>query len=117
MPKFALLVYDDETTGPDPSSPEGRALWDAYVRLDAEAKAAGVLLDSQPFAPTSSATTIRVRGVRASQTTGPAESTATQLGGYYLLECRDEAEALAWAARIPGASTGAVEVRPIVEGP
>ena len=76
-----------------------------------------MLIDSQPFAPTSTATTVRVRGASASHATGPAESTGTQLGGYYLLECSDEAEALAWAARIPGARTGAVEVRPIAEGP
>ena len=117
MPRFALLVYDDETATPDPASPEWRALWDAYVRLDEEAKAAGVLIDSQPFAPTSAATTIRVRGARTGQAAGPAEPTTTQLGGYYLVECPDEAEALAWAARIPGASTGAAEVRPIIEGP
>jgi hypothetical protein len=117
VPKFILLVYDDETTGPAPASDEMQALWDAYVRLDEEARAAGALIDSQPMAPTSTATTLRVRGGVASQVSGPAEKTATQLGGYYLIQCRDEAEALEWAAKIPGVHTGAVEVRRIVEGP
>lgn len=117
MPRFVCLVYEDETTGPDASSPEMQELWDAYVRLDEEARAAGVLIDSQPFTKTSTATTLRVRNSLASQVTGPAEKTATQLGGYYLLECADEAEALSWAAKIPGVHTGAIEVRRIVEGP
>jgi hypothetical protein len=38
-----------------------------------------------------------------------------QLGGYYLLECKDLDEALSWAARIPEASFGAVEVRPVMD--
>ena len=117
MPKFALLVYEKEAAVPQPPSPEWEELWNAYVRLDAEAKAAGVLIDSQPFGPTSEAVTVRVRDGKQVLASGPAERTATQLGGYYLLECEDEAEALAWAARIPGAKTGAVEVRRIVDGP
>ena len=116
MPKFAPFEFGDEASVPAPGTPGARELWDAYVRLDEEAKAAGVLIDSQPFAPTTAATTLRLRGGRASQTAGPAEQTRTQLGGHYLLTCRDEAEALRWAARVPGGSTGAVEVRPIVEG-
>ena len=117
MPKFILLVYDDETAGPDPASAEMQELWDAYVRLDEEARAAGVLVDSQPIAPTSEAVTLRIREGHPTQAAGPAEKTATQLGGYYLLQCRDHAEALRWAARIPGVNTGAVEVRRIIEGP
>lgn len=117
MPKFILLVYEDERSAPRPPSPEWRALWDAYVRLDDEARAAGVLLDSQPFAPVSAATTVRIRGSLASHVTGPAEPADAQLSGYYLLECRDEAEALRWAEKIPAVCTGAVEVRPIAEGP
>ena len=117
MPKFVLLIYDDETAGPQPSSEEWQALWDEYVRLDETAKAAGVLLDSQPFGPTNSAVTLRVRGGLAATVTGPAENTKSQLGGYYLLECRDQAEALQWAAKIPAAATGSIEVRPLIEGP
>jgi len=117
VPKFALLVYEDETAVPQPPSPEWRELWDAYVRLDEEANAAGVLIDSQPFASVREAVTVRVRNGQKDHVSGPAERTATQLGGYYLLECENEAAALAWAARIPGAKTGAVEVRRVVEGP
>jgi hypothetical protein len=113
VPKFILLVYEADYAAPQPPSPEWQALWDAYVALDEEARAAGVLLDSQPFAPTSTATTVRIRGNLASHVTGPAEQAATQLRGYYLLECRDLSEALRWAEKIPGARTGAVEVRAI----
>lgn len=117
MPKFILLIYEDEGAGPKPPSPEWQALWDAYVRLDEEAKAAGVLIDSQPFAASATATTVSVSGGRLKEVPGPAEKTAAQLTGYYLLQCGSQAEAVRWAMRVPAASTGRVEVRAIVEGP
>ncbi len=48
-------------------------------------------------------------------TDGPYAETKEQLGGYYALECKDLDEALEWAARIPEAKTGAIEVRPVID--
>lgn len=117
MPKFALLCYEDEDAGPKPPSPEWQALWDAYVRLDEEAKAAGVLVDSQPLAPSSTAMTVSVRDGRTEESLGLAQPTPLVLTGYYLLQVDDQAEALAWARKIPAVRTGRVEVRRIVDGP
>jgi hypothetical protein len=50
-------------------------------------------------------------------TDGPFVETKEQIGGYYVLECKDLDEALTWAAQIPEAKTGIVEVRPIMEFP
>ena len=57
--------------------------------------------------PTATATTVRVRDGERMLTDGPYAETKEQLGGYYVLECKDLDEALAWAARIPEAETGA----------
>ena len=64
---------------------------------------------------TVTATTVRVRDGERMLTDGPYAETKEQLGGYYPLECKDLDEALNWAAQIPEAKTGAIEVRPIMD--
>jgi hypothetical protein len=64
--------------------------------------------------PTATATTVRVREGKTLTTDGPFAETREQLGGYYLVEARDLDTALAIAARIPGATTGSIEVRPVM---
>ena len=64
--------------------------------------------------PTSTATTVRVREGKTLTTDGPFAETREQLGGYYLVEAKDLDAALGIAARIPGAKTGSVEVRPVM---
>ncbi|TMG90278.1 MAG: YciI family protein, partial [Betaproteobacteria bacterium] len=61
------------------------------------------------------ATTVRMRQGKVSVTDGPYAETKEQLGGYYVIEAKDLQEAIRVAARIPGAKTGCVEVRPIAE--
>ena len=64
--------------------------------------------------PTTTATTVRVRDGKALTTDGPFAETREQLGGYYLVEAKDLDTALGIAARIPGAKTGSIEVRPVM---
>jgi hypothetical protein len=64
--------------------------------------------------PATTATTVRVRDGKTLTTDGPFAETREQLGGYYLVEAKDLDTALAIAARIPGAKTGSIEVRPIM---
>ncbi len=117
MAKFALLIYEDETASPKPPSPEWQALWEAYVALDDEAKAAGALVDSQPFAAAASATVVSLHGGGVERRPGPTWPTERQLTGYYIVECTDEAGAISWALKVPAAATGEVEVRRILDGP
>lgn len=63
--------------------------------------------------PTSAATTVRVRNGQVATTDGPFAETREQLGGYYLIDAKNLDEAIAIAARIPGARVGSIEVRPI----
>lgn len=60
-------------------------------------------------------TSIRVRDGKKLVTDGPFAETREQLGGYFLIDAKDLDEAIAIAARIPSASKGTVEIRPIVE--
>ena len=65
--------------------------------------------------PTPSATTVRVRDGERLLTDGPFAETREALGGFYTVECKDLDEAISWAAKIPGAANGSVEVRPVMD--
>ena len=111
--KYMLLMYANQLNPPqltpEEQSAEQRA-WFAYMQ---EAKAAGVLVDNNGLAPVSRATTVRVRAGKTLTTDGPFAETHEQLAGFSLLECKDLDDAIAWAARIPMAGYGSIEIRPL----
>src|SRR6266545_8307969 len=109
--KYMLLMYASETTVP-PTPEAQRAAAPVWQALAQELEAAGVLLSNTGLSPVASATTIRVREGKTLTTDGPFAETHEQLGGYYLLDCKDLDEALRWAEKIPTAKYGSVEVRP-----
>jgi len=74
----------------------------------------GLLMAAEALQPVETATTVRVRNGKVSTTDGPFAETKEQLGGYYLVEAADLNDAIQVAARIPGAKTGSIEVRPIM---
>jgi hypothetical protein len=113
--KFLLTIYGDESRFATVSPEEMQQLVDEYWALDDAAKAAGVYIESHGLHPTSAATTVRVREGRQLLTDGPFAETREQLGGFYLLDCADMDEALDWAAKVPTARTGCVEVRPVMD--
>jgi hypothetical protein len=115
--KYVLAIYADESRLRELSESEVAAEIDAYWRLDAAAQEAGVLVDSQPLADSDDTATVKVRDGEAIVTDGPFAESKEQLGGFYLLECSTREEAIRWAARIPGAAHGHVEVRRVVEYP
>ena len=110
--KYMLLMYADETKAPR-TVEEYQAVAQVWYSFNEEAKAAGVLLSTNGLEPIASATTIRVREGKTSITDGPFAETHEQLGGYYLLECKDLDEAIRWAEKIPTATYGSIEVRPL----
>lgn len=80
-----------------------------------ELKDAGVLVAGEALQPSSTATTVSASGESREPvfTDGPFVETKEQLGGYYLIDCKNLDGALAWAAKCPGVQFGKVEVRPI----
>ena len=113
--KYLLTIYGDESAWNDVSPEEGQQIMAAYGAFGQAAQDAGVLLGGEGLQPTSTATTVKVRDGETITTDGPFAETREQLGGYYLLDCKDLDEAIGWAARIPGAQQGSVEVRPVMD--
>jgi len=85
-----------------------------YGVFTQDSKDKGVWVGGNALQPTSTATTVRVRDGKTITSDGPFAETKEQVAGYYLFECKDLDEAISWAARIPGATYGSVEVRPIM---
>ena len=110
--KYLCLVYGDEHVlhaHPDsPRDPECHA-------YDVEIDESGRRLAAEALAPVSAATTVRVRGGETQLVDGPFAETKETLGGFYIVEAADLDEAIEWAAKIPNAPKGSVEIRPIMD--
>jgi hypothetical protein len=115
--KYALLIYGSETSWDTVTDEERQMLYKEYDAFAHEGVERGVMLGGEELSRVSSATTVRVRGGEALVTDGPFAETKEQLGGFFLLECKDVDEAIEMAAKIPGARSGSIEVRPCVEHP
>lgn len=115
--QYLALIYADESRWEGLSENERSAMYDRYRTVASEAQQAGVMVGGNELASTRDATTVRVRGDETIVTDGPYAEVKEALGGYFLLECESLEEALEWAARIPGAEHGAVEVRPVYVDP
>jgi hypothetical protein len=110
--KYLCTIYGEERQWSDATPEQMSEVLAAYGAFGEEA--ADVILGGEGLEPSSSATTVRVRDGERVLSDGPFAETKEQLGGFYLLECDSLDEAIDWAAKIPGASTGSVEVRPVM---
>jgi hypothetical protein len=110
--KYILLMYADESKAPSPLE-EYQAVAQAWTNLVQKLSAAGGLISNNGLSPIADATTVRVRESETLITDGPFAETHEQLGGYFLLDCKDLDEAIRWAQKIPTAKYGSVEIRPL----
>ena len=114
MPRYTLLMYQPADGTGMPQSPEGwaeaQARWQGFL---ADLTDAGLLVANEGLAGTDAATTVRVRGGATEVTDGPFAETKEYLAGFFLIDAPDLDAALSWAARIPSAEYGSVEVRPV----
>jgi hypothetical protein len=115
--RYMALIYTDEVKSAPATPEEGQKLMAAYYAFGEEAGKAGVLGPGDALEDTNTATTVRVRNGERLVTDGPFAETKEQLGGFYILNCKDLDEAIHWAAKIPAALHGSIEVRPIMEFP
>jgi hypothetical protein len=113
--KYLLTIYADERVWGEATPEFIQENMAAYGELGVAMRDAGVHLGGEGLQPSSTATTVKVRDGETLTTDGPFAETREQLGGYYLLECRDLDDAISWAARIPDATHGTVEVRPVMD--
>jgi hypothetical protein len=117
--KYLALIYDarDTEPGPAPGTPEFAAMMAPWEKLNQTYIDAGVMAGGEALMPPETATCVRVRNGKTETMDGPFAETKEQLGGYYMLDCKDLDEALHYAAMIPVANSGTIEVRPIMELP
>ena len=112
--QYLCLIYSAESAEPQPGTPEGDAHYAEYMKFGKEVEERGLMLGGNALHPAAAATTVRVRGGKTTTTDGPFAETKEQLGGYYLLDCKDLDEAIACAAKIPSARFGSIEIRPVM---
>ncbi|MEX2613066.1 MAG: YciI family protein [Gaiellaceae bacterium] len=111
------LIYGDASRWESFSTEEREAVYVRYRAFADEAGKAGVMAGGDELASPGDATTVRVRNDETLVTDGPYAEVKEALGGYFLLECATMDEAVDYAARIPGAERGAIEVRPVYVNP
>ena len=110
--KYMLLLYGPDL--PEAGTDEARRLFEDWNVARAAMEDAGVLIDCAPLYPVTSSTTVQVRDGETLLTDGPAAEIKEHFGGFTLIECADLDEALRWAASLPTARDGSVEVRPVI---
>ncbi len=113
MPTYVALIYGEDADWSDEANAEQMAEYATFGE-----DAAQVLRGGHALQPTSTATTVRVKGGKGGDVVtsdGPFAETKEVLGGFYSIEAADLDEAIKWAAQIPGAWRGSVEVRPVLE--
>ena len=111
--RYALLICTDETAMATMSAEDASTSSKEYEVFGQEMGARGVLQGGERLRPTTDATTVRVRDGEVLLSDGPFAETKEQMGGFYLVDCKDLDEAVEVASKIPGARHGSIEVRPI----
>jgi hypothetical protein len=114
--KYMLMIYSDEKAWQNVSEADTGRIYGEYMAYTEEMKRTGVWLAGDALQPSSTATTVRNQGGKTIHVDGPFAETKEQLGGYYIVECKDLDEALRWAAKVPdtGHGLGSTEVRPVM---
>jgi hypothetical protein len=115
--QYMLLIYARESEWAAQSDAEREAMVAEYFALTTDLREKGAFVAGDQLQFTSSATTVRVQDDEQVVTDGPFAETKEQLGGYYVIEAESLDEAIEWAARIPAARAGSIEVRPVIQRP
>jgi hypothetical protein len=118
--RYMFLIYSRETDMAGRSTAEVEQLMAAHWAVMDETRAKGIYHGAEPLHPTATATTVRMEDGKPLVLDGPFAETKEQLAGYYILDCTDLDEAVAWAAKIPTAcrgGSGCIEIRPMMALP
>lgn len=115
--RYMLLLYGAEDAGPQPGSPDFEAEMAKWFAFTEELTQSGAHLGGEALEGSETATSVRVRDGQTLTTDGPFAETKEVLGGFYMIDVEDLDAARAWAAKVPNAPYGTVEIRPIMEIP
>ena len=113
--KYMLLIYNDPKLEPAYGSPEFDKMMAGFFAANERMKADGVLCEGEGLQGVETATSLRIKSGKVETMDGPFAETREHLGGYYVVDVPDLDGALKYAALIPSASFGTVEVRPLMD--
>lgn len=112
--KYMALLYSDPAVEPQYGTPAFNEMMAGYAAFTEKVKKAGVFAGGEGLQGAETATSVRLRKGKTESMDGPFAVTKEVLGGYYVLDCADLDEAIKWAAQIPAAAYGTVELRPVM---
>ena len=112
--EYMILIYDDEAAGANAPKEAVEKMFGEYRAYSASLVEKGAMRNGNPLQPSATATTVRLRNGERQTADGPHRAGGEQLGGYYIIDCADLDEALDWAAKVPSAAYGTIEVRPVL---
>lgn len=112
--QYLLLIYGNPAVEPQYGTPAFDEMMAGYFALSEKLKADGVMRGGEGLQGVETATSLRVRGGKVETMDGPFAETKEHLGGYYLIDVPDLDAAMKYAAMVPSARYGTVEVRPVM---
>ena len=115
--RYLVLLYADESGFAKLSPEEMKSALASFAKYNEQLAKAGVLVHGEQLKPSAQAKSLRMKDGKVATTDGPFTESKEQLGGYYVLDVRDEREALDWARRCPIIYSGTVEVRELIPRP
>lgn len=113
--QYMLLIYNDPAFEPAYGTPEFTEMMGGYFAVNARMKADGVLRSGEGLQGVETATSLRIKSGKVETMDGPFAETREHLGGYYVIDVPDLDAALTYAALIPSAHFGTIEVRPLMD--
>lgn len=113
--QYMLLIYSSPEAEPTYGTPEFQAMMAGFSAFNEKANADGVLRGGEGLKGVETATSLKLRGGKVETMDGPFAETREHLGGYYVLEVPDLDVALTYAAMVPVAAFGTIEVRPLMD--
>lgn len=113
--KYMLLIYNNPTEEPTYGTPEFDAMMGGFFAANEKMQADGVLAGGEGLKGIETATSLRIKSGKVETMDGPFAETREHLGGYYVVDVPDLDAALKYAALLPSANFGTIEVRPLMD--
>ena len=112
--QYMLLIYGEPALEPAYGTPDFDTMMQGFFALNERLKADGALIGGEALKGVENATSLRMRGGKVETMDGPFAETREHLGGYYIIDVPDLDMALRYAAMVPSATWGTIEVRPLM---
>lgn len=113
--KYMLLIYNDPAQEPTYGTPAFDEMMRGFFAANEQMKADGVLCGGEGLKGIETATSLRIKADKVETMDGPFAETREHLGGYYVIDVEDLDAALKYAALIPSAKFGTIEIRPLMD--